>query len=232
MFPLQREIGFIVVEPRLTPVDLFVAIPAFLAKSPLMRFVDLMAGHTSGRSVAVFLASFVAIRTCDFDVASEKGKLSHAMVKGVWIQSYNIRIAAFVVGMAMLAVDSRDVGDFTVEATLPGDVFIDVLVAKKAQVVLSTLSKAAMTLGTVILEFGVSLNDRPRHHQRFQYGRNGSGRLKHQAGSNTNRNPNSHDRSFCIAKFFPGNRRMPSQYMWTATTCATPVITNSTNRGK
>ena len=163
MFPLQSEVGFVVVELRLSPVALVVTIPALLAKSTLMRLVGLMAGHALWRSITVLFARFVAIRTGDLDMPPKKWELSHAMVKGVWIQSDNVRISTYVFGMAMLAVDTRNVGNSAVEASLPGDILIDVFMTKKAQVVLSVLFETAMTLVTVIFELGVALNNRPRH---------------------------------------------------------------------
>ncbi len=173
----------------------------------------------------------MAIKTRDFDVAPEKRELSHVMVKGVCVQSDNIRISTFVFGMATLAVDSRDVGISAVEASLSGDILIDVLMAKKAQFVLLALSKTAMTLVTVTFELGVALYDGPRHHQRLQYSRSRCGHLTHQANSYAKCNPNSHGSRLCMAEPFPGNPRVLYQYMWTATTCAIPVIINITKRG-
>ena len=154
------------------------------------------------------------------------------MVKCVWIQSDNIRISTFVFGMAMLAIDNCDVGNSTVEASLPGDIFLDVLMAKEAQSVLAVLSKAAMTLVAVVLDLGVTLDYRPRHHQRFQYRCSRCGRLKHEVHSYAKCNPDSHGSRCRMAEIYPGNSRMVSQYMWTATTCPIPVITNITKRGR
>jgi hypothetical protein len=97
-------------------------------------------------------------------VAPEKGELSHVVVKGVRVQSDNVHVTPFVFGMTMLAVGGRDVRDGAMKAALSGDIFIDVLMTKKAQIVLPAFLETAMTLVTVLFELGVTLNDRPWHH--------------------------------------------------------------------
>ena len=132
MFPSQGEIGFVVVVLTLSPISLVVTIPTFLAKPPLVRFVGLVAGHTSRRRITVLLAGAVAIHACDFDVVPGKGEFGHVMVKCVRIQPDDVRFPALMLAMAILAVGNGNVGNCAVEAASSGDIFVNVFVAEEA----------------------------------------------------------------------------------------------------
>jgi hypothetical protein len=92
------------------------------------------------------------------------------MVESQLVELDDVRTAALVVGMTALAVLFPDLVFFAVKSAAFIDILFDFFVAIKTQRGLAVSVEAVMTLGTFMLDFGVSLDQFTRHDQGFDGG--------------------------------------------------------------
>lgn len=164
MFSLQREFGGVVVKTGLFPVVLGVTVTALGAKAGLVHIVFLVAGITiQGRFAVTFAAhmAFLAIGRAVFAFEHEVGLV---VVKLLLVKVRNLRIAAFVVGVAGAA---HRFGQAPVVTRLVAHVGPHILVAGHAQTILRLAVQFDVALFAVFLDLGMALDDLARRHDGF-----------------------------------------------------------------
>ena len=155
VFAGQRETRLAVIEAGFLPVDLGVAVCAFLAQAALVLVVLVVAGVTARWSLAIFLAGHVAVTALHlrFGVGVLERKLRQPVVEGFRIKRGDVHAAPLVLGMAAPAVLL-----FQPPVVAPPRLHVarDLLVAVEAQSFLGGLVEARVTLLAIGLDLGVT----------------------------------------------------------------------------
>jgi hypothetical protein len=165
----ELELGLLVViEPRLLPLDLVVAVFALLAQAALVALVVVLpvAGIAVRRRVAELLPRLVAVVAAvpRVLVAAAQFEVGAVVIELLPVELGDFGIPALMVGMAFPA---GLVFEAAVQPRVGPDVGRGVLVAVQAQVHLGGLVELLVALLALLFVFRVSLDDRAGHQGLF-----------------------------------------------------------------
>jgi len=214
----EREMRLAVVETRVLPVFVGMAIGAGIAQLALVLVVLAVAGDTGGRRVAQLLALGVAVAALHLGhgMSALEREIGEFVVEGLFIERRDVHVPPLVLGVADAAFLFLDASMVTL---LLDGVFGHLFVAVETQPALCALLEAHVALLTVALKIGMAFNYLARHDHAFD-----------RLGARAARQHNGQGRQpeECASRA-PHRRR--SQYMCTAMTCTTPLITSMNTNG-
>ena len=121
------------------PGNLAVAIGAFFTELTFVRFVRLMAIDAERRRIAIGRGRFMAPLATRCPVRSFESEVSEGVIEGFPVERGNVRLASFMLGVAMFAFRIDDIRPASMK-TLPRlPVGRDLLMTIHAQLALSGL---------------------------------------------------------------------------------------------
>ena len=162
--PHELEIGLIVIEGLpLAPGRVAVAALALLSERSFVRLVLLVAAHARRRGVAEFLARGMAAVAPGCRMGAGQLEVAEGVVERLGIEEHDIRSAALVVGMTVLAFDALNIRTPAVETRLAVDVPGHVLVAVETEPALARFRERLVTVPALLLELGMALDHLARH---------------------------------------------------------------------
>jgi len=141
MTALQRELRFIVIEARLLPRARIVAGFALLPERTAMAIIGAVAAVTRAVRRTVFFTFLVAARTGKVGVFAFEFEIGGRVIEGIAIETDDIGIATFMVGVALLARQRGLMIEFAVKTALLRDIGRDHIVALHAQLILCLLGE-------------------------------------------------------------------------------------------
>src|SRR5581483_1247245 len=105
MLARQRKARLAVIEARLFPFDVGMAVGARRTEAALVFVVLLVACHALGRRLAKFLARLVAVAAFDFRsrVRAFEKEIGHPMIERARVERGDVHVAAFMLGVARAA---------------------------------------------------------------------------------------------------------------------------------
>lgn len=92
-------------------------------------------------------------------------KIGECVIERLGVELNNIRLAALVIGMAVLALDLANVRPLAVKARFSADILGDILVAIEAEPSLAFLGKGFMAALARLFKLDVAFDDIARHHE-------------------------------------------------------------------
>jgi len=158
------------IEPRVTPLPLFMAIAALLTKLSAMVIVVAMAIHATSRCCAVFGLRLVAGGAIGTLVRAMQFEIRRRMIESTDVQKHNIGRSAQMIAMTLFAGFISNRRRSSMEPGLLHDILCDVPMVVTAQTLsrLVIALRPAMALFTVFLERGMCIAEFARHEQFFQ----------------------------------------------------------------
>jgi hypothetical protein len=161
--------GCLVIEMGFGPGRLDVAVRAFAAEVALVPIVVLVAPGAGGLGgVIVRRVLCVAVHAHPLDVLTEQRKVREVVIEGLGVQTDDVVVAPFVIGVAPGALDSRDGRILAVVAAARGEVASHILVAIETEPALQLPRKGRMARRARRLGIGVRGRDEPRHDQTLE----------------------------------------------------------------
>lgn len=164
VFSREFEAGLVVIEARLFPKRLLMAVRAIGAQLSTVHIVFLVAGIAFVRSVAIFSPVRVAVAAFRAGVLAVKNEIGECVIESLLIQRYNPGGPPFVLAMAIAAGFVRFM---PVEAGTGDPVSAHIFVAIDAQRILLVLLEWLMAPAALAFDICVALNDLAGHHQSF-----------------------------------------------------------------
>ena len=146
-----------------------------------MRVTRLMAVETSSRRVAEFCRLRVTTRTRHDLMGSPELEIRKCVVERLAVQLDDIDVAAEVIRMTMVAVLALGLGLTPVKSHTQRTISGSLLVARQAEPRLCFSRKRLMAVAAILLELGVSRDDRPGHDKLLEQALR-SRRRRHDAG--------------------------------------------------
>lgn len=133
MGPFQRKFGLgMVVGLLLAPRVFAMAPAAIFTKITLMRVILFVAPNACQRRRAIELPRFVTAFAARLPVSPFQFEISLIVIEGLLIELDNIFLPSLVICVAVLALNSHNIGAAAVHALLFHDVFGNVLMAVEA----------------------------------------------------------------------------------------------------
>lgn len=158
----EREFCLAVVEARVLPVLVGVAVGAGITQFALVLVVFAVAGNAIGWCFTILLALDVAVAALHLGngMAALQHEISELVIELFFIKWSDVHVTPFVIGVALAAFLLYQASVITL---LLDGVLGDVLVAVKTQTALRTLFKACMALLAVRLDLGMAFNHLAGH---------------------------------------------------------------------
>ena len=159
----------VVVETDFLPAGLGMAIRARLPNPPFMLVVFFVTGIAGGRRISKLCFRFVtglAFHLLGIRMRTAQGKIGLCMIERLFVDWSDVLSSAFVVGVTFLALALFL--QTSVKSLLLRDIGAYILMAILAELSLCGFVESLMTLGAVVLPFGMSLDDLSGHERRFQ----------------------------------------------------------------
>lgn len=174
MLARERKFRLAVVEARFLPVALGVTTGAVLAERALVCVVFFVAAIAVRGRVTPLCTGFVAIATRDpgIGVPTAQHEIGQAMIKGLFVQRRDVRLAPLVVGVAFAAFAVADFFDAPMVAGAQFYITHNILVAVETQLRLRRLSETHVAILALGLKVRVPRNDLAGHKRRFHVIRN------------------------------------------------------------
>lgn len=182
----QRPPGRVVIESDIEPTIGSVAVATLGAHGIAMHIVGLVAAVAVLRCVAELDVGFMAVVTLRLGMVADEREIGPVMIEALPVESHDIGIAAFVVGMASEAGTTAGLPVAAMKAQLHFDVGRDVLVAIEAQGALFVAIEGLVTSLAIGLELRVTLDDFTGHDQGLDLGI-GNGRYERRCNHHDNR---------------------------------------------
>ncbi len=104
MFAFKRKVGFIMIKTDFFPGRFVVAAAAFFSQLAVVWVIGFVAAVTACRCLPIFFVGLMAGLTCNRCVFSLESKISLLVIKGLFIQRYNIGITSLVICMALFTL--------------------------------------------------------------------------------------------------------------------------------
>jgi len=162
----QGEIaGVLMIESGFTPALHAVAGGAIAAEIAFVRLVSIVAAGAFRLGLAEFFLRVVAILTRQDCVPPVQGKAGQRVIERFGNQPDDVSGAAFVLRVAAAARGARQSIVMAVKSLALSHISGDVLVTVQAQAFLRLLAEGRMTGTALFFDFGMTLNNRTRHHQ-------------------------------------------------------------------
>jgi len=154
-----------VIKLEIVPVAGIVATGAVIAQIAFVNVVFTVAGLAGAGCVAMlFCRRMAAIAGC-LNMLAEQFEVSERMIERCFIQSRNIHITAFVIGVAGRTPLRADVCRLAMKSKCPSDVACNVLMTVQAQGILLGATESLVARRTFRLQLCMSLNHRTWHDQ-------------------------------------------------------------------
>ena len=166
--PGQREGGYVVVEPRVRPVRLVMAVAASALHLTLVNILVRMTAGARARSRGPRRSGLITIGTERHVVDPTKYEIGPRVVEYRKIERDDIRVPSLVIRVARRALAVGHIGVTTVKSLAHRDIVTHCDVTADAERVLTLVFGFRMTLPTVIFVLRMGLCDRPGHEQGFQ----------------------------------------------------------------
>ena len=165
----QRKPGGVVVERLdLTPFGFAVATITLFTKAPLMRINRLVTIEAPPERLAKFYLRCVTAGARHCFVRFPKLEIGEGVVERFAIKLDDVGISSLVIGMAMVAFSFCAIRVKSVKSLARRTIDSDVLVTVETAPRLRPARERFMTFATVLLELGMSVDDRPRHDKLFE----------------------------------------------------------------
>jgi hypothetical protein len=169
----EREARLVVLETRLLPGLLRVAIGAFPAQAACVCVGVGVTGDAFAGRRAELLAQLMATFTPHLYVGALQAVIGEIVIEGLRIQRHHVGRPPEVLRVAAAAGRSGCAWRATVEPLASRQVFRDVGMTVRTELVLGLGAKRRVALAAFRLYVGVFLNDRTGHHQLLEVdGRN------------------------------------------------------------
>lgn len=152
----------------LAPFGFVVAIVAFFAKAPLMRIFRLVTIEAASWRLAKYHLWQVASGARHRLVRLAQLEIREGMIERLAVQLHDVGIPSLVIGMAMVAFLLCRIRLAPMESLARRTIRGSVLVAVEAEPRLGFSRKCLVTFAALLLKLGMSVDNRPRHHQSFE----------------------------------------------------------------
>ena len=156
----EREACLAMVERRrLFPAFGRVASFASFTESAFVRLVLPVAANAVMLRRTELLSGTVTSLAGGGRMGAFEPEIGQTMVESRVIERRDLGLSAFVVGVAVLALDAGHICPLAVEARLVGEILGHILVAVEAQLVLYSFFERLVTARAILLEFCMSFDD-------------------------------------------------------------------------
>lgn len=173
----QRKFRRVVIEPRITPGSLFVAIAALFAEFSTMLVVVAMAIYATPGRRAVFVLRLMACGAVGLPVRAPQFEIRYRVIEGAGVQQHDVGRSAQMFAVTLFAGPVPNCRRFPMEPRLLRDIPCNVamVVATQALSRLVVLLRSIVTLPTVLFDSRVRIGELARHQQFFERERVGIG---------------------------------------------------------
>jgi len=165
MLELQGKIRLFMVKAGLCPALRVVALPAVLAKTPLVRIVFIVTGLALRGGFSVLLLLFVALRAFGASVRPLQGKVREPVVKGLAVKDNGLVCPALVLLVTAFALNVLGLFIFTVKSAAFFYIRVDLFMTGKTEAFLRPLAKRPVALRALILVLGMPADNLAGHEQ-------------------------------------------------------------------
>lgn len=166
----QREFGFRVIERLDARPALFaVASLALVAQAAFVGFGRLVAIDTPAGGGAKFLPHLMTAFAPCFGVGPFEAKIRERMIERLPIQPNDVGSSACVIGVAGPAFALHGIGPAAMKSAFLFAIRGDVLVAGQARFGLAGAHEGFVTAGAVLLELGMTFDQRSRHDHALEH---------------------------------------------------------------
>jgi hypothetical protein len=170
MRTLQRKLGGVVIESlQVRPRVFTVALVASLAELAFVRIARLVAVEAEPGRIAKLGVLNVTIAARRRLVSALQAEIRSCVIESLAIQQHDIGASAFVVGVADPAFLFRRVELVAVKASARQPVRCNLLMTFEALAGLRLPRKCGVASEALLLELGVTLDERTGHHQSLQH---------------------------------------------------------------
>jgi hypothetical protein len=169
MRPLEPELGLVMVERfDALPRPFSVAIVTCLSKASLVRIIRLMTVEAaSGRVAKLYILQMTAAARHGF-VGITQLEIRKGVVEGFAIELDDVGVSSFVIGVAVSAFLLRRIRLPRVESPTCQSIRCNFFVTCQAESRLRFSRERLVTVAAVLLEFGVSFDDRAWNDKPFK----------------------------------------------------------------
>jgi len=130
---MQWEVGFVVVEVKLSPAFYRMAAFTIFTQVAMVRILFAMTAVARGSGFCILLVCFVTTAAGDGCMRTLQGEISIFMSKCQWIQFDNVSFSANVLTMTTFTRCRGDVFNAAVVAGLFPDILVDVFMTVQAK---------------------------------------------------------------------------------------------------
>lgn len=169
MRPLQliTRVRF-VIEPHFGPVLRGMAVSAGFAEIAEMPIVISVTRNACRIGAAITRVRDMASRAFGVQVAADQREIGQVVIERLDIQTHDIFVPAFVIGVALGALSFSDLRREAMKASGAGNVLGNFLVTVETKLTLQRALKLNVAGSTFVLELGVGLHDRSGHDQSLE----------------------------------------------------------------
>src|SRR5664279_1648821 len=164
--PLQRKFGLAVIERLdLSPLGFAVAIVAFFAKASFMRVVRLMTVEAAPGCLAEFYRWRVTAGARHGLVCIPELEIRGGVIERLPVEQDDVGVSALVIGVTVVAFLLCGIRLAPVKSLACGAIGSNLLVAVETEPRLGFPGERLVAFATLLLQLGMSFDDRPRHHE-------------------------------------------------------------------
>ena len=167
VFADERVVRRIMVEVNVYPVRLIVTVGACLGRILLVWFVLRVTGVALIRSIAMFFVRNMTVYAFQLRMVPEQFEIRELVIKRLFVESENIRIATLVVGMAGSASVAPGIFRSSVVTQVQFDIDGDEFMTIQAEISLPGAVERQVTGRTIGFDIGMAGYDIAGHDKRL-----------------------------------------------------------------